>query len=101
MEKIYQGGEFSVPILSANAVDSVVFYSLSTQHKEHASITEGSTTDGMTLYTVSLSADQTKAMPVGIYNLEVIRAGEGGEPIMDYYKKDYAEVVESSLSQRG
>ena len=66
----------------------------------YASITEGSTKGGMTEYTVSLSADKTKAMPVGIYNLEVIRAGEGGEPIMDYYKKDYAEVVESSLASR-
>ena len=101
MEKIYQGGEFSVPILSANAVDMVVFYNKATKHKVNANIQDdGTNADGQNQYTVSLSADETKAMLVGIYNLEVIRAGEGGEPIMDYYKKDYAEVVESSLASR-
>ena len=101
MEKIYQGGEFSVPILSANAVDMVVFYNKATQHKVHAEITEDGTKDGMTQYIVTLTPAQTKAMPVGIYDIEVVRAGDNGEPVMDYQKSNYAEVCESSLSQRG
>ena len=101
MEKIYQGGEFSVPILSANAVDMVVFYNKATKHKLNANIQDdGASEDGKNQYTVTLSAEQTKAMPVGIYDIEVVRAGDGGEPIMDYQKSDYAEVRESSLAQQ-
>lgn len=101
MEKIYQGGEFSVHILSANAVDMVVFYNKATKYKVNANIQDdGTNADGQNQYTVTLSAEQTKAMPVGIYDIEVVRTGDGGEPIMDYQKSDYAEVCESSLSQQ-
>ena len=118
MEIIYKGTKFEVEIKSAATLAGAHLYNLAMQRAINVEITvnstesetddEGNTTtltkykltvypndvtdsNGDILYTGSVS------IPQGIYNLELYSLDSDGNPVIEYYKENYAKVKESSF----
>lgn len=118
MEIIYKGTKFEVEIKSAATLAGAYLYNLAMQRAIKVEITangtesetddEGNTTtstkykltvypndvtdsNGDILYTGSAS------IPQGIYNLELYSLDSDDNPVIEYYKENYAKVKESSF----
>ena len=118
MEIIYKGTKFEVDIKSAATLAGAYLYNLAMQRAINVEITangtesgtddEGNTitltkyklivypndvidSNGDTLYTGSAS------IPQGIYNLELYSLDRDNNPVIEYYKENYAKVKESSF----
>ena len=100
MEIIYKGTMYQVPMTSPSTIDAVRLYNLSTKTKVAVTLIEknggAQNADGMYEYEIVIDPSISGSMPVGVYNLELISAGTGGEPIIVAYYENYAKVKESS-----
>lgn len=100
MEIIYKGTLYQVPMLSPIAIDAIRLYNVSTKLSINARLYDKSggvpNADGLYEYEMEIEPSVSGTMPVGVYNLELISAGGGGEPIIVAYYENYAKVKESS-----
>lgn len=118
MEIIYKGTKFEVEIKSAATLAGAHLYNLAMQRAVNVEIksngtesetdNEGNTTTltkyKLTVYPNDVTDSNSDiiytgsvSIPQGIYNLELYSLDSKGNPVIEYYKENYAKVKESSF----
>ena len=118
MEIIYKGTKFEVEIKSHATLAGAHLYNLAMQRAIKVEITANGTESGiddegnpitLTKYKLTVYPNDvtdgngdilytgSASIPQGIYNLELFSLDDDGNPVVEYYKENYAKVKESSF----
>ena len=94
---IKQGEQHNIPIVSPVQLTGVRLFNVSTGVFEEAVLGEETMSGSNYTYYSELSALQTLAMPLGVYDLELC-SGSGASLHIEATKVRYAKIVKSSFS---
>lgn len=97
METIYRGATYTATINSAVLLTEAALFNHATKKSIAATLEAQSSGNGQRIYTLKLSASDTKAAQVGVYDLELYSGSATEQSYkMEKHISNYATVIDTS-----